>query len=196
MSANEIKVELYARLAEEPDVASPEVLSLLEEWWLQARTQFRSKMEYWKAPRISKISWERPCLSFSIIRHPSSWDRIQRWVYDFDTNEARLLGDNGVIKNRRYEKVHVDRDARRLVKALVFKNRHPCVSEKSGKITVWVTRHRNTMAISGQLPQRTARGRQLRLKEAVIDLMKRQRRFRRIREGESKGSLIYFRRGG
>ena len=192
MSANDMKAELYARLAEEPDIASPEVLQLLEEWWLDVRTQFRSKMEYWKARRISKISWDRPRLSFSIVRHPSSWDRIQRWVYDFDTNEARLLSDNGVIKNKRYEKVHVDRDAKKLVKALVFKYRHPCVSEKSGKITVWVTRHRNTMAISGRLPQRTARGRQLRLKEAVIDLMKRQRRFRRIREGESKGSLIYL----
>ena len=159
MRANEIKVKLYAQLTEVPDVASPEVLQLLEEWWLEARTQFRSKMEHWKARRISKISWERPRLSFSIVRHSSSWDRIQRWVYDFDTNEARLLSDNGVIKNRRYEKAHVDRDAKRLVKALVFNGRHSCLSEKSGKITIWFTRHRNAMEISRGVPQRTARGR-------------------------------------
>jgi len=189
---NEIKSALYGLLEEHPDLATPEVLELLEEWWTAARTRFRSKMEPRKARRISKLRWEEPLLSFSIERHPSSWARIQRWVYDFETNEARLLGDRGVIKNKRYTAMDVQRDAKRLVKALVFGGRHPCVSEKSGKITIWVTRHPKTKAVSGRLPQRTARGRQLRLKQAVADLMRRRYQYKRAKESESKGSLIYL----
>jgi hypothetical protein len=46
---------------------------------------------------------------------------------------------------------------------------------------------------SNQLPQRTARGRQSRLKIAVAGLMQMQRDFERVPKEESTGSLVYKR---
>jgi len=151
-------------------------------------------MEPWKAGRIFEIDWDPPLLQFRIERHPGPWDRVQRWVYDFDSNEATRLSEWSPPQNPPYSKEQVNRDAKQIVGALLEDKSHSCIEKKGNDYKIWMGRLPHTKPKLYDLPQRTAKGRQSRLKTEVAKLMEMQEDFERVREGESTGSLVYRRK--
>ena len=128
-------------------------------------------------------------------RHPSTWDRIQRWSYDFTTNEASWLSEWSPPENPRYTKQQVHEDARQIVHALLEGSPHTCIERKGGQYRVWLGRLRQTRPVPCRLPQRTAKGRRARLKWEVAKLMEAHAGFQRVADAESTGSLGYRHRG-
>jgi len=109
---------------------SLELLNGLSQYWAIMGTEFDTKMEPWKAPRIYDISWELPFLEFRIERHPSAWNRVQRWKYDFNSNEVTMISEWSPPENPRYTKQQVQKDAQQIVDALLKGESHPCLQRK------------------------------------------------------------------
>ena len=166
---------------------------MLEHWWTIQRTKFGSKMEAWKAQRIEELSWDPPVLEFTIERHPGPWERIQRWRYDFDTNKAECISERSPRKNEPYTAQQVSRDARRMVRHIISGSTHRCVREKNGLVQIRLARLPSTKPVPYQLPQRTAQGRQARLKAEVARLIEGRSDFEGVAGQETRGSLCYRR---
>ena len=177
-----------------PRDPSSELLDLLADYWHMRDVYFGTKMEPWKAGRIFEIDWDPPILEFRIERHPGSWDRVQRWVYDFDSNEATRLSEWSPPQNPPYSKEQVNRDAKQIIGALLEDKPHSCIEKKGNDYKIWMGRLPHTKPKLYDLPQRTAKGRQSRLKTEVAKLMEMQEDFERVHEGESTGSLVYRRK--
>jgi hypothetical protein len=175
---------------------SEELLSLLESYWSLVSTEFGTKMEPSKTMRIFDISWTPPVLEFRIERHPGAWNRVQRWTYDFNLNEASLASEWSPPENPRYTKKQVHEDAQRIVDALLTGAPHSCVQNKGHYYHVWMGRLPATKPLPYQLPMRTAKGRQARLKDEVANLMKVHPEFVRVAGKETTGSLVYKRQAG
>ncbi len=169
---------------------SGEVLHLLQDWWLSHGTTFKTKMSPAKAPRIENLVWQSPVLEFTITRHPG-WNRIQRWSYDFTANRATLVREQGEIRNGRYSADDVDNDAAVIVEALLHGQAHPCVRRADGLVTVALSKLAVTHAVPYQLPVRTAKGRQERLKGRVAELVQAHPKYHRIPLVESWSTLVY-----
>ena len=132
-------------------------------------------------------------MEFRIERHPSAWNRIQRWEYDFDSDEATLVSEWSPPENPRYAKQQVHEDAQQIVNALVSCKSHPCLEKKEEYYRIWVGRLPQTKPVAYQLPQRTAKGRQARLKAQLAQLMEKHPEFVRATDKETTGSLVYRR---
>jgi len=156
-------------------------------------TEFDTKMGPWKAQRIYDVSWEPPVLGFRIERHPGAWSRIQRWEYDFSSNEATLVSEWSPPENPRYTRQQVHADTQQIVDALLRDELHPCLQRKGDYYYVWMGRLPQTKPIAYQLPLRTAKGRQARLKAEIARLMEAHSGFARQTEKETSGSLVYRR---
>ena len=130
---------------------------------------------------------------FTIERHPGPWERIQRWAYDFDTNETTVVSERSPRHNEPYTAREVAQDARQIVEHIISGRTHPCVREENGLIRVWLGRLTSTKPVPYQLPQRTAQGRQARLKAEVARLMEGRSDFERVAGQETRGSLCYRR---
>jgi len=172
---------------------SEELLSLLEEYWRLTDTEFGTKMRPWKAKRIFDLTWNAPVLEFRIERHPSAWNRIQRWRYNFSSNEATVVTEWSPPKNARYTKQQVHMSAQGIVNALLEGAPHPCVQNKGDHRYIWMGRLPETKPLPYQLPMRTAKGRQARLKGEVAKLMELHPEFARLADEETTGSLVYKR---
>lgn len=172
---------------------SEELLSLLEKYWWLMDTEFGTKMRPSKANRIFDISWGPPVLEFRIERHPGAWNRIQRWRYDFTSNEVTLVTEWSPPENPRYTKQQVHEDAQRIVDALLTGAPHPCVQNKGHYQYIWMGRLPETKPLPHLLPMRTAKGRQARLKAEVAELLERHPEFGRVADEETTGSLVYRR---
>jgi hypothetical protein len=170
-----------------------ELLGLLEEYWRLTDTEFGTKMQPWKAKRIFDLTWNAPVLEFRIERHPSAWNRIQRWRYNFSSNEAALITEWSLPENPRYTKQQVHVSAQGIVDALLRSVPHPCVQNKGDLRYIWMGRLAETKPLPYQLPMRTARGRQARLKVEVAKLMGVHPEFARVVDEETTGSLVYKR---
>lgn len=170
---------------------SPELLSLLAEYWEAMRTEFGTKMEPWKAKRIYDIQWNAPVLEFRIERHPGPWDRVQRWSYDFSSDEAALRSEWSPPQNPRYTRKQLMEDARQIVDALLTGNSHPCLQTKGAYYYIRMGRLPQTRPLPYQLPHRTAKGRQARLRAEVARLMETHTEFARVADKETTGSLVY-----
>lgn len=189
--AQTLKKQIYSILERPDPGADPELRGLLKQWWSANGVEFGTKMEAWKADRIERLEWRPPVLRFSITRHPGAWDRVQRWEYDFAANEARRSWEGGVRQNESYTKKQAAEDARQILEALLRGAKHPCIQQKGDQRVVWLGRLEATKPRAYELPQRTAKGRQARLKEEIVSLMAAHSEFERLPPGESRGSLVY-----
>lgn len=189
-----LRSRIFELLNANPSEASEELLDLLREYWEKKQTHFDTKMAQWKAQRIYDIHWKQPVLEFRIERHPGPWDRVQRWIYDFDSNEATRLSEWSPPQNSPYSKEQVNRDAKQIIGALLEDKSHSCIEKKGNDYKIWMGRLPHTKPKLYDLPQRTAKGRQSRLKTEVAKLMEMQEDFERVHEEERTGSLVYRRK--
>ena len=187
----ELRVRIYQLLGKGRSEPTEELVELLAEWWSVKHVEFGTKMETWKAHRIEALQWAPPVLIFEITRHPGAWRRRQRWSYDFEANEADRVSEWGLRQNPSYTKQQVEKDAKRIVRAVISDSQHPCLEKKGEVVRVWLGRLPYTRPVANELPQRTARGRQVRLKAMVASLMEVQSEWERVSAKESTGSLVY-----
>ncbi len=173
---------------------SAELVELLAKYWAASETEFGTKMEAWKAKRIVDIHWTSPVLEFRIERHPSAWNRVQRWAYDFDSNQATRMSEWSPPLNEPYTKRHANKDAKQIVSALLEGSPHPCIEKTGDYYRIWMGRLPQTKPIPYDLPQRTAKGRQSRLKTEIAKLIEMQEYLERVHKEEGTGSLVYRRR--
>ncbi len=131
---------------------------------------------------------------FRLERHPGPWNRIQRWVYDFDFKEATRSSEWSPPLNPPYSKEQVNRDAKQIISALLDDKPHSCTEKKGNYYKIWMGRLPQTKPKLYNLPRRTAKGCQSRLKTEVAKLMEMQGDFERVCEKESTGSLVYRRK--
>lgn len=177
-----------------PHDASPALLNLLGQYWHKLEVYFDTKMEPSKVGRICEIEWNPPLLEFRIERHPGAWDRVQRWIYDFNSNEARRVSEWTLPQNPSYTKEQVRKDAKQIVNAMLQGEPNPCIERKGEYHRLWMGRLPQTKSVSNDLPLRTARGRQARLKVEVARQMESHPEFEGVPEEESTGSLVYKRK--
>lgn len=189
-----LRERIFALLNAAPHDASPELLNLLAQYWQKLEVYFGTKMEPWKAGRICEIEWNPPLLEFRIERHPGAWDRVQRWRYDFNSNEARRVSEWTPPQNPSYTKEQVRKDAKQIVNAMLQGEPHPCIERKGEYHRIWMGRLPQTKPVPNDLPQRTAKGRQARLKVEVARQMESHPEFEGVPEEESTGSLVYKRK--
>ena len=189
----ELRQHLYSLLDESLAWPSDELLDLLALWWIDNRTRFTRQMDARKARRILRIWWDPPVLQFTIERHPGPWEQTQGWRYDFDTNRAELISEQGVRMNPPYTGKQVERDAKRIVRAVVSGGKHTFLNNEGSLIRIWMGRIKSTRPVPYVLPGRTARGRQDRLKAKVAELMESNSEFERVPDTETRGSLCYRR---
>lgn len=189
--AEVIRQHIFALLNAVPNDLSPELLNLLEQYWLMMNVNFGTKMEPWKAGRIFEIDWNPPLLEFRIERHPGPWDRVQRWIYNFNSNEATRVSEWTPPQNPNYTKEQVHEDAKQIASALLLDKPHSCIEKKGEYHKVWMGRLSKTKPVFYILPQRTAKGRQARLKAEVAQQMEMYPEFERVPEQENTGSLVY-----
>jgi len=135
-----LREHIFALLDAAPHHASPELLDLLAQYWQKMEVYFGTKMEVWKAERIFEIDWSPPLLEFRIERHPGAWDRVQRWRYDFNSNEATRVSEWTPPQNSPYTKKQAHEDAKQIVSAILQGKPHPCVERKEECDRVWMGR--------------------------------------------------------
>lgn len=186
-----IRERIFELLDASPYRVSSEILHLLEQYWERTEVDFGTKMEPWKAGRMFEIQWSPPILKFRIERHPSEWTRVQRWMYDFNSSEATLLSEWAPPLNPNYTTEQVHNDAEQIVNAVLQGKPHPSVQRKGRYCIIWMGRLPQTKPVPCQLPMRTARGRQRRLKLAIAKLVEMRGEFERVPDQESTGSLVY-----
>ncbi len=86
------------------------------------------------------------------------------------------------------------KDAKQIVNAMLQGEPHPCIETKGDYYRIWMGRLPQTKPVPNDLPQRTAKGRQARLKVEVARQMESHPEFEGVPEEESTGSLVYKRK--
>ncbi len=139
-NAEILRERIFTLLNAAPDDASPELLGLHAQYWQKMEVYFGTKMEAWKAERMFEIDWKPPLLEFRIERHPGAWNRVQRWRYDFDSNEATPVSEWTPPVNPNYTKEQVCKDAKRIIDAMLQGESHPCIERKGKYHRIWMGR--------------------------------------------------------